>query len=259
VDPGFQLSFAAVAAIVALALPLIDKLKKIGEWQPTSRSPHPPSCLPVVRAFAEMLFWNEREFRRDSRRSPIRYRLEKSSIARWLNRLRLQPLARAIVLLVITSTAIQLATLPLMAVYFNRVSPIGIVLNVTAGLLTAALMLGGLAVIAIAPLSAALAAVGVAAVNAAHYLLVHSIVPFERMAFATFRVAHYEDWHASIYALYFVPLAGLAALLDRWRPVDEFYPFDRLRGEDAGKELRRVGEGERGSRGEKARGAAEGN
>ncbi|HXD53004.1 MAG TPA: ComEC/Rec2 family competence protein, partial [Burkholderiales bacterium] len=200
IDPGFQLSFAAVAAIVALALPLIDKLKQIGEWQPTSRSPHPPSCLPVVRAFAEILFWNEREFRRDSRRSPIRYRLEKSPIARWLNRLRLQPLARAIVLLVITSTAIQLATLPLMAVYFNRVSPIGIVLNVTAGLLTAALMLGGLAVIAVAPLSATLAAVGVAAVNAAHHLLVHSIVPFESMAFATFRVAHYEDWHALIYA-----------------------------------------------------------
>jgi competence protein ComEC len=228
-DPGFQLSFAAVAAIVALALPLIDKLKQVGEWQPTSRSPHPPICAPAVRAFAEMLFWNEREFRRDSKRSPIRYRLEKSVIARWLNRLRLQPLVRAVVLLIITSTAIQLATLPLMAVYFNRVSPIGIVLNITAGLLTAALMLGGLAVLAIAPLSAALAFVGVAAVNAAHDLLTHSIVPFEGIAFATFRVAHYEDWHALIYALYFVPLAGLAALLDRWRPVDEFYPLDRAR------------------------------
>jgi competence protein ComEC len=226
-DPGFQLSFAAVAAIVTLALPLIDKLRQIGEWQPTSRTPHPPVCPPVVRALAETLFWNEREFRRNNRRSPIRYRLEKSATARWLNRLRLQPLVRSVVLLIITSTAIQLATLPLMAVYFNRVSPVGIVLNITAGLLTAALMLGGLAVIAVAPLSAGLASAGVALVNAAHHLLVHSIAPFQSITFATFRVGHYEDWHALIYALYFVPLAGLAALLDRWRPVDEFYPLDR--------------------------------
>jgi competence protein ComEC len=226
-DPGFQLSFAAVAGIVALALPLVEKLKQIGEWQPTSRTPHPPVCPAAVRACAELLFWNEREFRRTSKRSPIHYGLQKSAAARWLNRLRLQPLVRGVVLLVITSTAIQLATLPLMAVYFNRVSPIGIVLNVTAGLLTAALMMGGLAVIALAHLSAALASFGVIVVNAAHHLLVYSIVPFENLAFATFRVAHYEGWHALIYALYFAPLAGLARGLDRWRPVDEFYPVDR--------------------------------
>ncbi|HEY9233082.1 MAG TPA: ComEC/Rec2 family competence protein, partial [Blastocatellia bacterium] len=226
-DPAFQLSFAAVAAIVALALPLIDRLRQIGAWRPTARAPHPPACPPLVRAFAEILFWDEREFRRDSRRSPIRYRLEKSAAARRLNRLRLQPLARAIVLLVITSMAIQLATLPLMAVYFNRVSPIGILLNVTAGLLTAVLMLGGLAVLAVAPLSAPLAAMIAGMVNAAHALLVQAIVPFEGVTFATFRVAHYEDWHAVIYALYFVPLAGFAVWLDRWRPVDEFFPVER--------------------------------
>jgi competence protein ComEC len=227
VDPGFQLSFAAVAGIIALALPLIDRLREIGEWQPTSRTPHPPACSPRLRAFAEALFWNEREFKREQRRSPIRFRLEKSVTARRLNRLRLQPLVRAVTVLLITSTMIQLATLPLMAFYFNRVSPIGVVLNVTAGLLTAVLMLGGLAVMAIAPASAALAGCGVALVNTAHHLLEHSIVPFASWPFATFRVPHYEDWHAIIYALYFVPLAGLAALLDRWRPVDEFHPIDR--------------------------------
>src|SRR3954454_193311 len=176
-DPAFQLSFVAVAAIVALALPLIDRLKQIGEWRPQARSPHPPVCPPMIRALAEILFWDEREFRRESRRSPIRYRLDKSPTARWLNRLRLQPLARVVVQLVITSTAIQLATLPLMAVYFNRVSPVGILLNITAGLLTAVLMLGGLAVLVIAPLSAPLAAVVAAVVNAAHALLVPSVVP----------------------------------------------------------------------------------
>ncbi|HJQ27347.1 MAG TPA: ComEC/Rec2 family competence protein [Blastocatellia bacterium] len=226
-DPAFQLSFAAVAAIVALALPLIDRLRQIGEWRPTARAPHPPTCPVVVRAIAEMLFWDEREFRREIKRSPIRYRLEKSAAARRLNLLRLQPLLRAIVLLVITSAAIQLATLPLMAFYFNRVSPVGILLNVTAGLLTAVLMLGGLVVLMIAPLSAPLAAIIAGVVHAAHALLVRAVVPFEGVTFATFRVAHYEDWHAWIYALYFVPLAGLAVWLDRWRPIDEFFPVER--------------------------------
>jgi competence protein ComEC len=233
VDPGFQLSFVAVAGIVGLALPLIDRLRAIGEWQPTPRTPHPPVCSPRLRAFADVLFWNEREFDREQRRSPIRFRLEKSVAARWLNRLRLQPLVRAVVLLLITSAAIQLTTLPLMAFYFNRVSPIGVVLNVTAGLLTAVLMLGGLVVMALASISPLLASFGVAVVNTAHHLLEHSIVPFANWSFATFRVPHYEDWHVIIYALYFVPLAGLAALLDHWRPVDELHPLDRPPESDA--------------------------
>ena len=228
-DPGFQLSVAAVGAIAALALPLIDRLKQIGEWRPTARAPHPPNCSGATRAFAEWLFWNDRQFRLEMEQAPIRYRLEKSSIARRLNQLRLQPIIRAVVLLVITSAAIQAGTLPLMAVYFNRISPIGVALNVTSGLLTATLMLGGLAAIAIAPVSAPLASACVAVVNMAHALLVESIGPFANLSSATFRVPHYEDWHACLYVLYYVPLAGLASMLDRWRPVDHFFPFDPAR------------------------------
>ena len=110
-----------------------------------------------MRIAAETLFWDERKFNEEMRRSPVRYRLEKARAARWLGRLRLQRLARAVVLLVITSFAIQLATLPLMALYFNRVSPVGVLLNVMAGLLTGFLMLAATVVIAIGALSASLA------------------------------------------------------------------------------------------------------
>ena len=61
-DPGFQLSFVAVCGIVALALPLADKLRQIGQWRPTSHTPHPPSCSRAVRYFAETLFWDDRAF-----------------------------------------------------------------------------------------------------------------------------------------------------------------------------------------------------
>lgn len=227
-DPGFQLSFVAVASIVTLALPLIDRLRRVGEWRPTARAPHPPRCSRVVKALAETLFWDARRFDREMARTPIRYRMDKARAARWLSTLRLQPIVRGGVLLLITSTAIQLATLPLMALYFNRVSPVGVLLNVVAGTLTMILLLAGLAAIIFAPVSAWLAGLSVWCANVAHHLLINAIAPFIDLPFATFRVGHYEGGRAIIYALYFVPLALLAVLIDRWRPVDQVYPVDRL-------------------------------
>ena len=52
-------------------------------------------------------------------------------------------------------------------------------------------------------------------------------MPFADIPFATFRVAHYEGWHSIIYALYFIPLAALAVLIDRWRPVDHVFTVER--------------------------------
>jgi competence protein ComEC len=131
------------------------------------------------------------------------------------------------VLLVITSGAIQLATLPLMALYFNRVAPVGVLLNVVAGLLTGVMMIAGSCAIAIGAFSPWAAMLVLPVVNAARYLLVNAIVPFSELPLATFRVAHHEGWHSVIYALYFVPLAMLAVLIDRWHPIDRVLPVNR--------------------------------
>jgi competence protein ComEC len=228
-DPGFQLSFIAVAAIAVLALPIAEKLRRVGEWRPTSHMPHPPSCHRVGRYLAESLFWDHRAFDEEMRKSPIRYRLKKAGAARALSRLRMQGVLRGAILLLITSAAIQLSTLPLMALYFNRVAPVGVLLNVVAGLLTGVLMLTALGAIAIGAVSALIAAQLERVVNLAHYLLVNGIAPFVEIPLATFRVAHYEGWHSIIYALYFVPLAMLAVLIDRWQPVDRVSAVDRTR------------------------------
>ena len=226
-DPAFQLSFIAVAAIVGLALPVAERLRAVGEWRPSAHTPHPPSCSRAVKVLAETLFWNEREFDEEMRRSPVRYRLEKARAARWLGRLRLQRLARATALLIITSLAIQLSTLPLMAVYFNRVSPVGILLNVIAGLLTGFLMLAAMLTVVTGAISASIAAWLAASVKGAHYLLVNSVVPFRDLPGASFRVAHYEGWRSGIYAAYFAPLSLLAVMIDRWRPVEWKLEIDR--------------------------------
>ena len=226
-DPGFQLSFAAVAGIVTIALPIADKLRGIGEWRPTGRAPHPPLCPAVVRWIAETLFWNERRFELEMRNAPVRYRMNKSRAARIAGRLRLQPLLRGTALLVITSAAIQLTMLPLMAMYFNRAAPVGVLLNIIAGVLTGTLMLTGLATIAVGAISTWLGAKLGLIVTAAHYLLVNSVVPFTNVPGATFRVAHYEGYQSIVYVFYFVSLAMLAVLIDRWRPVEYYLPIDR--------------------------------
>lgn len=227
-DPGFQLSFVAVAGIVALALPLTDKLRQIGQWRPTSHTPHPPSCSRPIRYLAETLFWDERAFDKEMRRSPVRYRLRKAGAARVAGRLYMQPILRGVVLLMITSGAIQLTTLPLMAFYFNLVAPVGVLLNVVAGLLTGVLMLTAMGSIAVSGLSAWVATQLGLLVNASHYLLVNSVVPFADIPLATFRVAHYEGRQAIVYALYFVPVAMLAVLIDRWQPIDRVRIVDRI-------------------------------
>jgi ComEC/Rec2-related protein len=218
-DPGFQLSFIAVIAIVVIALPLTQKLRSIGEWQPTSVTPHPPVCSRRLRVFAEILFWDERAFNKEMRQLPITYGLDKFYLARTLNFLRLQWLLRNAVVLFITSTGIQFLTLPLMAAYFNRIAPIGILLNVFAGLLTSIITLAALFALVIGAINAALAAPLVWLVKVSHYLLLHSIDPFSGISGMTFRVAHYEGWQAIIYALYFVPIAVLVVLMDNWQPL----------------------------------------
>ena len=142
-DPGFQLSFIAVAAIVGLAVPIASRLRAVGEWRPTAESPHPPACPRALRSFAEALFWDARGFEKDMLRSPVTYRLVKCRAAVVLGHLRLQAFARGLFYLLITSIMVQLAMVPLMAFYFNRFAPVGVLLNVAAGGLTLVLMLCG--------------------------------------------------------------------------------------------------------------------
>jgi competence protein ComEC len=223
-DPGFQLSFVAVAGIVALAVPAAERLRLAGEWRPSARTPHPPKCGRPIRLLAETLFWNEREFEREMRVSPIRFRLDKARASKLVGRLRLQGLLRWTVLLVITSAAIQIATLPLSVLYFNRVAPIGLVLNIGAGILTGLLMLSGSLALVIQAMSDWVTSGLESITVAAHYLLVNAISPFDDLPGASFRAAHYE-WPASIvYALYFIPFAFLVVAADVWQTVDIVKP-----------------------------------
>ena len=105
-DPAFQLSFLAVAGIFGLAMPIINKLRAIGEWRPSPHSPRPPSCHRITRAIAETLFWDSRSFHQEMRNSPVSFMLDKSRAPALLTALRLQRMLRIIVTLALTSVAI---------------------------------------------------------------------------------------------------------------------------------------------------------
>jgi competence protein ComEC len=226
-DPGFQLSFAAVAGMVGIAMPVSRELRRIGEWRPTPSTPYPPVCPRPIRLFAEALFWDERKLFDQNARSPIRYKPFKARLASVLVRYRLQGVLRVSTLLIVTSTSIQLATLPFNAFYFNRVSPVGIVLNVFAGLLTFGLMAGALMVIVLEAgalylgwsFAGGLSHLLAWPVTKVHSLLVNSIVPFINLPIATFRVAHYDGVSELMYGLYSLTLATLALSLARWTSV----------------------------------------
>jgi competence protein ComEC len=142
-DPGFQLSFLAVAVIVVWVVPLGERLRAIGGWQPTVATPFPPQAPRLVRWAAELLFWDGARFQREMRRERIRYRLPKAPVATWLSRRRLQSVLRAIGLGLLSTTLIQVALLPLMIDRFHRVSLLSPAINLIESALITILMVGG--------------------------------------------------------------------------------------------------------------------
>jgi competence protein ComEC len=218
-DPSFQLTFLSVAAIVALALPLLSTLKDVGEWRPTRATPYPPACPRWFQTLAEVLYWRERRWRAEMSRATHDYRLFKSPSAARLERWRVQWLLRQVFAAVLISLVVQVSLVPLLVLHFHRLSLASLVLNIFVGALMVVLAAAGLAAMALAQVSASLAAplVRVAELSAA--LMSHSVDPFARAHVASMRLPECTGWPAAVYALYFVPLLLLASALLRWRPL----------------------------------------
>jgi competence protein ComEC len=218
-DPSFQLTFLSVAAIVAIALPVLSNLKVVGEWRPARATPCPPACPRWFRSLGETLYWSERDWRREMALSTHSYRLFKTPWAARLERLRAQALLRFVFAALVVSVAVQIALLPLFVIYFHRLSLVSLVLNLFVGALMIAHAFAALAALAISHLSATLAAPLIRLTEACSSLMIHSVDPFARAHAASTRLPEYSGAASAIYALYFVPLLFLTFALLRWRPV----------------------------------------
>jgi competence protein ComEC len=218
-DPSFQLTFLSVGSIVAVAAPLISNLQAVGAWRPTRATPYPPACPRWFRALGETLYWRERAWRRELEHATHSYRLFKTPWAARLERWRVQRLLRFAFAAVLVSVVVQLTLLPLLVVYFHRLSLASPLMNVFVGALMVALAFSALAALALSSLSGTLAAPLARLSEVAAALMIHSVDPLARAHVASLRLPEYSGAASAVYFLYFLPLVVLTCALLRWRPL----------------------------------------
>ena len=218
-DPSFQLTILSVAAIVAVVVPLLSNLQAVGDWRPMRATPYPPACPRWFRTLGEVLYWRERAWRREMERATHSYRLFKTPWAARLERWRVQRLLRFAFAAVLVSTVVQLALLPLLVMYFHRLSLASPLMNIFVGALMVLLAFSVLSALALSHLSAALAAPLARLAEATAALMIHSVDPFTRAHIASLRLPEYSGAASAVYVLYFLPLVVLACALLRWRPL----------------------------------------
>ncbi len=221
-DPSFQLTFLSVIVIVTLAVPVMMRMQRVGAWRPTHETPYPPSCPRWFQSLSEALFWSERAWKAEMAGSNIRYRLFKTPWAARFERWHLQKPLRFGLGAVVVSASVQLGMLPLLIIYFHRISFASLVLNIFVGAAMAVLAFTALAAVLIAQLSASAAAPLIVLSEKIEWLMVHSIDPIRGLGFAAIRLPHYHGARASVYVLYLLAFGVLTLALARWHPLRPF-------------------------------------
>lgn len=218
-DPSFQLTFLSVGGLIALALPLLSNLRAVGEWRPVSATPYPPACPRWFQTLAEILYWRERRWRRETAGAAHSYNLFKTPWAARLERWRIQPLVRFAFAAILLSLVVQIAILPLLVLYFHRVSIASPLLNVFVGAALAALAFTSFAALALSQLGHTLAVPLVQLAEKISTLMTHGVDPFAHAHAASLRLPEYVGAASAVYVLYFAPLLVFAYALLRWRPL----------------------------------------
>jgi competence protein ComEC len=222
-DPSFQLTFLSVLSIVLFAVPFTRRMQQIGSWKPTRETPYPPDCSPWLRVLSESLFWSERQWRVELAASNVSYRLFKTPAASRLERWRLQRFCRFAFTAVVVSVSVQLGLLPLMVIYFHRLSIASLALNVFVGILMAALAFVALAALLVAQVSSWLATPLIILAERINWMMIHLVDPFTRFKVASLRLPHYSGWATGIYVFYYLMLGFLAYVLVRWNPLQPIF------------------------------------
>lgn len=217
-NPSFQLTFVSIAAIVAFAYPLINKLRSIGSWMPSSNTPFPPNVPDWLKRSCEMLYWNSEEWKVESKRHIWTVNLFKSPFMRKRLSGVVQTFVRYIFEGILVSLIVQIWMLPLLVVYFHRISVASVLLNLWVGFFIAlesfAAVIGAL----IGHLSILLAAPFFAFAEVFNWLMLSVPHLFSDNGLASFRLPAYSGDGRAVYVLYFLPVLFLAFAVNRWKP-----------------------------------------
>ncbi|HEX8288754.1 MAG TPA: ComEC/Rec2 family competence protein [Pyrinomonadaceae bacterium] len=217
-SPSFQLTFASVAAIVAAAFPLIENLRKIGDWTPNSETPFPPLVPVWLKGFCESLYWSESSWEFQSKQQIWSARLFKSPYLKWLEAKNLHGVFQYLFEGVTVSLIVQIWLLPFLIIYFHRVSIVSILLNLWVGFFIALESFAAVFAVALAQISDFLAFPFVKLTEVLNALLLSIPKVFVENDWASFRVPVYSGQMKAVYFLYFTPVLILTIALNIWEP-----------------------------------------
>ncbi|HWQ35997.1 MAG TPA: ComEC/Rec2 family competence protein [Blastocatellia bacterium] len=223
-NPSLQLSFLTVLMIALATVPLMTRLRQTGEWQPSALTPYLPRLSPTLRWLAEVLFWDEKAFRKEMAKSPIHYRLEKARLACRLSLSRAGRAAQwclaSIAATLLTTVCVQVGLLPLMIMRFHRFSIVSPLANVIESLLMFLLMIAAGAWLLIYAVSAGLALKLAGLINALGSVTVSAASPLSGWRGASVRMPDYSPATAlTLYSAYFALILLLILALNWWNPL----------------------------------------
>jgi competence protein ComEC len=215
---SFQLTFASLTAIVAIAFPLIEKLRAIGGCSPTAETPFPPRVSVWLKRFCETLYWREAVWDREISRQLWTANLFKSPHLKWLEAKNLQTLAQYIFEALLVSAIMQICLLPLMIVYFHRFPVLSVFLNLWVGIVIACESFAVIAAVGLANINETIALPIIKLTELFNWLLVSVPNFFTENSWANLRIPTYSGAMRMIYVLYFAPLIFLTFVLNKWNP-----------------------------------------
>jgi len=217
---SFQLTFASVSAIIVFAFPLIENLRKIGNWTPSAESPFPPNVSDFLKRFCEMLYWREGVWEIGNRQQIWSAKIFKTPYLPKLQKNLWQSVAAYLFEGILVSLIVQLCLLPFLVIYFHRVSFSSIWLNIWVGFFIALESFSAVFAVLFAQFSQTLALPLIKLTEIFNYLLLAVPNIFVENDLASMRVPIYSGAMKSVYFLYFVPIIILGLCLNRWNPFE---------------------------------------
>lgn len=217
-DPSFQLTFASVAAIFAFGLPLLGKLRAIGEWTPTTEQPFPPNVPNWLRRTCETIYWREAAWNIEHGRQIWSAQIFKSPFLKRIDDFGLRRILIFIFDGLVISLAVQIWLLPLTVYYYHRISLISIALNLWVGPLLAVESISAIIAVVLGSFSHTIAFPFVTLTEILNWLLVSVPSIFTDTTLTNFRAPVYSGSMKAIYFVYFLPVIIVSILVIRWDP-----------------------------------------
>ncbi|MDQ3180046.1 MAG: competence protein ComEC family protein, partial [Acidobacteriota bacterium] len=215
---SFQLTFVSVGAIVAIAFPLVEKLRTIGTWSPSAETPFPPNVSKGLKRFCETLYWRDGVWEIASKRNLWTANLLKSPHLKWLEKRNLQNPVRYIFEAILVSLIVQICLLPVLIIYFHRFSFASIFLNLWVGITIALESFAALFAVSFAQISGILSFPFIKLTEFFNWLMLSVPQILSDNDWASVRLPHYAGAMKAVYLLYFAPLLVLTIFLNRWKP-----------------------------------------